>query len=278
MDTTDKYLSKSNTKYKTLKTPEGKTQKSRLQRTQSTGADTHTSSQDTFIQSFRTPQKVAISATRLDRLINIRKAIDDQHKKSQRTAELLKVAKMREDMKLQDLNEGIDKVTESQFHEAKQKSFIRDFLKMKENRIASGLADDFYKSRENFINFKSECLLVPNIRNNIITKFKNKEEKLKLLTQHNSIDFNSQLYLNLLKRKCQKAKDDRVLVEEANSKKDIVDLKIEDVYRRMYGNGSRLVDIDPYDYHDYLLYKYDRYEKVGFASNRIKNVISSIDM
>jgi hypothetical protein len=203
----------------------------------------------------------------------------EQHqKKLERDVLLIKNARLKEELRREEKKEEVDKIYENMFQEAKQRGFIRDFLKTKDSRvIRESLLDDFYKKKENLINFKIDSKIVPNIRNHMISKFKNVEEKMKVLTLPNSIDVNTQLYLNIMKRKCQKMKDDQILNEELNSKKDIVDLKIEDVYRRIYGNAPKLVNIDTYDYNDYLLYKYDRYDKVGFASQQIKEIILNVD-
>jgi hypothetical protein len=248
-----------------------------IQRTLTINEPTISSYQDT-IQNLNTisTNKIKRSTTSLTGYIAVQKAIDENHQKNERNYKLIRQARIKETMLREERRERYDNIHEAAFQEAKQRGFIRDFLKTKDSRIIrEGLLDEFYNKKENYINFKSDCLLVPNIRNHMVNRCKNFDERIQLLTNPNSIDLNTQLYLNLLKRKCQKAKDDKIKTEEKNSKKDIIDLKIEDVYRRIYGHVPKLVNIDTYDYNDYLLYKYDRYDKVGFASKEIKDIIAT---
>jgi hypothetical protein len=247
-----------------------------IQRTLTYKEGTLSSIQDT-IQSLPSPI-VKMSSKNLVNLISVHRAIEKQKTKAEKDAQIIRNARLKEEMLREEKKEERDNIFESFFQEAKQKAFIRDFLKSKDTRVfKEGFKDDgFYRSKENLINFKNDCLLVPSIRNHMVNQFKTLEEKMNILTLPNSIDMNTQLNLNLLKRKCQKTKDDKKLTEEINSKKDIVDLKIEEVYRRIYGAVPKLVNIDTYDYNDYLLYKYDRYNEVNFASSKIKDIVLNL--
>jgi hypothetical protein len=254
----------------------------------STSLVQHTRTQDGTINSEadnskaspRGGRKLNISLHNLSQTIKINKAIDSHRKKQQRDSVIVKQAKQKEELLKEEKNEECDKVYEEAYEEYKERGFIRDFLRSRDHRIIKeGISSDkFYQKKENYINFKSDCLIFPYIRNHFIFSQKKRiDDRIALLTTPNTIDTNTQVYLNLLKRKCQKNKDERVFSIEKYNKKDLIDAKIEDVYKKIYGNIPKLVNIDTYDYNDYLNYKYDRYEKVYFAENDVKTLVLNFD-
>jgi hypothetical protein len=213
-----------------------------------------------------------VSNTNLSHMLKIQKVIDKQQRKSIRDASLIKTAKLKEELLKEERNEEKDKVHENVFKLNKQRDFIKDFLKTKDSQlIKEGLLDKFYQVKENFVNFKNDCLIYPHIRNNF-TVNESSDKQMLQLTSPNSIDTNTQLYLNLLKMKYQKIKDNNKIAQTYN-KRDVIDEKIEDVYKKIYGNISKLVNIDTYDYNDYFNYKYDRYEKVYFSNKDVKTIV-----
>jgi hypothetical protein len=218
--------------------------------------------------------RLNLSNSNLNHMLKVQKAMDRQHRKSLRDANIINIAKLKEEALREERNEEGDKIYEVAYEENKQKGFIKDFLKKKDTQIIKdGLVDKFYQVKENFVNFKTDCLLYPHLRNHF-SKNQSVDDRMSVLCQPNSIDTNTQIHLNLLKMKYQKTKDEnKFIVEKVNTKKDLIDAKIEDVYKKIYGNVTKLVNIDTYDYNDYLNYKYDRYEKVNFADDVVKCIV-----
>ena len=100
---------------------------------------------------------------------------------------------------------------------------------------------------------------------------------MKFIADRNSIDPTTQLYLNVLKRRFQKDKDNREMEYIKMKKRDIIDKKIDELYKKLFGNAINDI-IEIKDYHDYLSLKYDKYMNVQLANNEIRKEIMEIKM
>jgi hypothetical protein len=230
-------------------------------------------------RSINNKTRLDLSSPRVKQSIRIQKAIITQRKKNEYDHNLIKTAKQKVIMEMEERREQVDKVSQEAYEEYKQRGFIRDFLKSKDYLlIREGLNEPFYKKRENLINFKADSMVIPNIRNHMMTENRPLDERIRTLLNINSIDIQTQIYLNVMKRKCQRDKDEKRLSIERITKKDVIDAKVEDVFRKVYGNIVKLENIDTYDYNDYLLFKYDRYDKVDFAREDVKGIVLKLSV
>jgi hypothetical protein len=176
-----------------------------------------------------------------------------------------------------------DSVIWENLEEAKQKKFIKEFLKSK-NFNDEINNDAFYHKYENKVNYLSDIYQVPNISNHIFTmpnknSHTSTHERMNLLKYSNALDKGTTMYLNTLKRKYQKEKD--VLTEafrrEYKAEDNQFDTKIQDSYKQFYDfTKEKLDNINNYEYNDYFNYKYEQYDGVSISDNRERNTIFSI--
>ena len=161
------------------------------------------------------------------------------------------------------------------------KDVIRNLLKRKENKLNFKKTDkdDFYDKFENKINFLSDAYLLPELKNHFTCSINKKtykncvrNETIEFENIHNVIDKTTLIYLNTLKLKYQKQKDERETISDNRSPKGPTSPQ-----KKREENEDKKYD---YNYffliEDFLDYKYRRYEKTGFTTEeKIINIIQN---
>jgi hypothetical protein len=178
-------------------------------------------------------------------------------------------------MKKIEEEEKMDRIHTEALVEDKERKFIRNFLQSKEGKVNIKSRDSFYSIIENNINFSVDSKIVPSIKNILVKDRPNMEDMVNYIVDPNCIDMTYQRYLNLLKRQYQREKDDQLNEFNNRMKRDILDIKIDLLYRKLYGN-KKVENIEKYDYNEYLSYKYDRYDRVDVADEFTKIVIKKV--
>lgn len=152
---------------------------------------------------------------------------------------------------------------------------MKKLLKERKDNIDNNNCNHLNKlNKENKINFIEDNFLLPHFKNKI-TLNKDRRKIFKIFSSNHYIDKETSIHLNSLKLKYQQDKD--YLVEEyvkASNRKDILE-KISDEYERLnkqtFKNDSEKARENAFL--DYIQYKYDKFSKVDFSSQRIKNII-----
>jgi hypothetical protein len=180
-----------------------------------------------------------------------------------------------EQMKKIEEEEKMDRIHTEALVEDKERKFIRDFLRSKEGKVNINHSDSFYSVIENNINFSVDSKIVPSMKNILVNDRQNIDDMVNYIVDPNCIDVTYQKYLNLLKRQYQKEKDEQLNEYRKRMKRDILDIKIDLLYKKLYGN-KKVENIEKYDYNEYLFYKYDRYARIDVADEFVKNVIKNV--
>lgn len=171
----------------------------------------------------------------------------------------------------------MDYITFGKLSEEKQKQFIREFLKSKNNKLNQEKIENTltnYKY-ENKINYLSDVFIVPNIKNHIFTLKQENDDKLKFLNYQNAIDPHTRTYLNSLKRKFQEEKDYKEIYSKPTPN-DKIEEKINQTFRKFYNETNEKIDyFQNYEFNDYLKYKYEKYNSVKLVDDSTKEIIFS---
>ena len=178
---------------------------------------------------------------------------------------------------------------------------IKNFLTAKDNKLNQTLVknDSFYSKFENKVNFLYDMNLIPNFKNNLGNFLKNVDDEIYIIC-NNYIDHGISVYLNKLKVKIQKRKDEKL--KKINLKNRKIDLKnikklnneeekkyydnlIKDDYnildeylkekKNLINSPEQIKNDDEriYELNDFFENKYVKYKNVKFTNERIKEKI-----
>ncbi len=179
----------------------------------------------------------------------------------------------------EEIKEKRDEITFEDLERETQKAFIRNFLKSKHNKLNQNfeIRDGNFNKYENKINYMSDIFWVPNIKNKIYSNSeintRDIHDKMDYLKLNESIEKPVQQYINTLKIKYQQEKD---YIENIcrNDNEKALDNNYSRQIMALYKSAND--DIKNFinaEHSDYIIFKYDRYNKVDFASQREKDVI-----
>lgn len=156
----------------------------------------------------------------------------------------------------------------------KQKKEMRNFFQNKNNKLNNLQVNtnNFFDKFENQVNYLSETYSVPQIKNHFVNyskiKMPNQNEiTFEIQGMENSIDKITQIYLNSLKFKYQLEKDLGKMIISKPEKK-----KMSLIEQELYNKNDMC---ENYITEDFFFHKYDRYEKVGFANDKVKTIIEN---
>ena len=190
-----------------------------------------------------------------------------------------------------------DKVPNKSIEDIKILDNIKIFLTAKDNKLNQTLVknDSFYSKFENKVNFLYDMNLIPNFKNNLGNFLKNVDDEIYIIC-NNYIDHGINVYLNKLKIKIQKRKDEKL---KKNRKIDLKNIKklnneeekkyydnlIKDDYnildeylkekKNLINSPEQIKNDDEriYELNDFFENKYVKYKNVKFTNERIKEKI-----
>jgi hypothetical protein len=193
--------------------------------------------------------------------------------------------------------EVYDKVPNKSLEDMKILDNIKNFLTAKDSKLNQALVknDIFYSKFENKVNFLYDINLVPNFKNNLVNNFlKNVDDEIYIIC-NNYIDHGINIYLNKLKVKIQKRKDEKLIkskkidltkIKNLNEEKQKYynnlikdDYNILDDYikqkKNLINSPEQIKNYDEtiYELNDFFENKYIKYKNVKFTNERIKEKI-----
>jgi len=136
-----------------------------------------------------------------------------------------------------------------------------------------------YENKEDLVNYVSDIYILPHIKNNLMSVLASSESesisKNKIINT-NKMDKSVNLYLNSLKIKYQKEKDEMNYDNKYKNLK-VIGSRIDEVYTNCYQNTRDYFDyVFDFDCGNYLIYKYDNYNKIGITEGKEREVIKNM--
>ena len=215
----------------------------------------------------------------------------------------------------EEANETRDVVCDFDVSESRLKHKIKQFLTSKGNKLNQALLkrENYFDNVENQINYLFDFYNVPHFKNNLFN-YNNKADTARCLCEHNNfIDEGILVYLNIMRYKLQKEKDDTLsedIDKEIKTKEDKTntitiinnvnngncssgnnnnndDINIYDIENMLLSKGfgdyetieltddEKKKNITLYELEDFFVHKYVRYDGIGIPYGNIRNMIMS---
>ena len=217
----------------------------------------------------------------------------------------------------EEANETRDVVCDFDVSESRLKHKIKQLLTSKGNKLNQALLkrENYFDNVENQVNYLFDFYNVPHFKNNLFN-FNHKADTTRCLCEHNNfIDEGILVYLNIMRYKLQKEKDDTVMEDKINIDKEIKtkedktntiinsinnvnngncsnsnnndDINIYDIENMLLSKGfgdyetieltddEKKKNITLYELEDFFVHKYVRYDGISIPYGNIRNMIMS---
>lgn len=203
-----------------------------------------------------------------------------------------KVNKIQKGLRSQEeIIESKDTVAYYDVRESELKKNIYGLLRAKGNKLNQldiG-PESFYKKLENRINFLQDVYQVPYFKNNLLNYFHSENKAKKLCEYQNYIEHGIVLYLDVLKVKIQREKDE--LIEEEKRKKnssikeekkeeevnenniDKLLLTLDQKDDQPISQEEQQKNLNLYELEDFFIHKYVRYESINISCQQAREII-----
>ena len=206
-----------------------------------------------------------------------------------------KVNKIQKGLRSQDeIIESQDTVAYYDVRESELKKNIYGLLRAKGNKLNQldiG-PETFYKNFENRINFLQDVYQVPYFKNNLINYFHSENKAQKLCEYQNYIEHGIVQYLNVLKVKIQREKDELIeeekrkknasltVKEEKKEEEEVNENNIEKLLLTLDQKDEQPIsqeeqqkNLNLYELEDFFIHKYARYESINLSCPQARDII-----
>ena len=206
-----------------------------------------------------------------------------------------KVNKIQKGLRSQDeIIESQDTVAYYDVRESELKKNIYGLLRAKGNKLNQldiG-PETFYKNFENRINFLQDVYQVPYFKNNLINYFHSENKAQKLCEYQNYIEHGIVQYLNVLKVKIQREKDELIeeekrkknasltVKEEKKEEEEVNENNIEKLLLTLDQKDEQPIsqeeqqkNLNLYELEDFFIHKYARYDSINLNCQQARDII-----
>lgn len=199
----------------------------------------------------------------------------------------------------EEANESRDVVCDFDVSESRLKYKIKQLLTSKGNKLNQALLkrEHYFDGVEKQVNYLFDFYNVPHFKNNLFN-LNHKEDTAKCLCEHNNfIDEGILVYLNIMRYKLQKEKDETANEDKIKIEKEIKtqedknnnndEINIYDIENMLLSKGfgdyetieltddEKKKNITLYELEDFFVHKYVRYDGIGIPYGNIRNMIMS---